>query len=185
MLDVLADPRVVALGEFGLDFHYMHSPRESQIEAMKMQIEEALDRSLPVVLHLREAHEEALAILDTFGHSWRGVIHCFTGTFSQAKDFLERGFHLSIPGVVTFGARARELEEAVCSIPLDRMLVETDSPYLSPTPFRGKRNEPAHVGFVVDKIAELRSTDPEQIAAATARNTRCIFSLDTPEHHLV
>lgn len=177
VMEVLGDERIVAIGEIGLDFHYEFSPRDAQREALKWQLEQALRRRVPIVLHIRDAHDEALEMLDAVSASWTGVVHCFTGPPSLAEEFLKRGFYISIPGVVTFGTKATDLERTVRTIPLERMLVETDSPYLAPAPFRGRRNEPANVALVVEKIAEIRSVDSAEIAAATARNTISLFAL--------
>jgi TatD DNase family protein len=170
--------KVVGLGEFGLDFHYDFSARHSQMEAMRRQAACARELGLPMVLHIREAVEESLRILDELGPTHEGIIHCFTGNHREAAEFLQRGFHLSIPGVVTFGRNAEALVEAVKSIPLDRLLVETDSPYLAPAPFRGRRNQPAYVAFVVAAIAAIRGMEPREVAAATRDNCVRLLKLN-------
>lgn len=177
VMAMLDSPRVVAVGEFGLDYHYMYSPRDVQLDVMKRQLEVAARRDLPIVLHIREAFQEALNVLDAFARTHRGVVHCFTGTSIEAAAFLERGFHLSIPGVVTFGKAAAPLAEAIRSIPTDRLLVETDAPFLAPVPFRGHRNQPAYVAFVLAELARLKGISPAQMAALTAENTRRVFAL--------
>jgi len=177
LVETMGHDRLVAIGEFGLDFHYTFSPREQQMDAMKRQLELGQELNMPIVLHIREAFEEALSVLDSFCRKHDGVVHCFTGSTSQAAEFLSRGFHLSIPGVVTFGRRVSALVEAVESIPLDRLLAETDSPYLAPMPFRGKRNEPAYVAFIVETLAAIKGTDPAEMAAATRENTKRVFRL--------
>lgn len=174
---LMDDGRLVGLGEFGLDYHYDWSPRRVQQDVMRRQVEASLTRGLPAALHIREAYEEALRILDEFGDQFTGVLHCFSAGSSQAREFLNRGFHISIPGIVTF-AKAEELQQALGIIPLDRLLVETDTPYLAPAPFRGRRNEPSYVAFVVDRVAQLKGVSPEELAQTTASNTRSLFKLD-------
>ena len=171
------DPKVVAIGETGLDYFYDTSPREAQRDAFRQFIRMGKERALPLILHIRDAHEEAKAILaeeraDEIG----GVVHCFTGTAQDARDYLDLGFHLGITGIVTF-KRAGDLPEVVKDAPLDRLLVETDSPYLAPHPYRGKRNEPAFVAKVVEAIATIRNTPIETIAKHTTENANRLFSL--------
>lgn len=172
-LDAL--PQARAIGEIGLDYHYDFSPREVQHDVFRAQIRLAVERDLPIVIHTREAEEDTLRILrEEGGGRLRGVFHCFTGDTAAAERALATGFFLSIPGVVTF-SKAQALREAVAEIPLDRLLVETDSPYLAPIPFRGKRNEPAYVAKVVEHIAAARGVSPETAAAATDANFARLF----------
>ncbi len=173
----LRSPGVVAVGEIGLDFHYRFSPEEMQKRVMSSQLRMAADAGLPVVLHIREAFAESLEILDSVAPLHRGVVHCFTGGPEEATAYLERGLYISIPGVVTFGPRAGRLAEAVRSIPTDRLLVETDCPYLAPHPFRGRRNEPALVAYVVRCIAEMCGVAASEVARTTAENTQRLFGL--------
>lgn len=176
----LSHPRVVSLGEIGLDYHYDFAPRELQIRRFEEQLTLAKTANLPVMLHTREAHSDTLACLDEIGLPERGgVVHCFTGTPAEAKDYLDRGMYLSIPGVVTFKGKSSEpLREAVRDIiPLERMFIETDSPYLAPVPYRGKRNEPAYVVETAAKIAELRGLSVEELGRATAQNAENFFQL--------
>jgi len=177
LLQHLGDPKVVAMGEIGLDFHYRFSPESIQKAVMRAQVDLALEADLPLVLHVREAFAESLEILDAAASVHRGVVHCFTGGPREAEAYLKRGLHISIPGVVTFGARASLLAEAVRMIPEDRLLVETDSPFLAPHPFRGRRNEPAMVALVVRCVAALRCMAPEKLACVTAENTRSVFRI--------
>jgi len=187
------DPQVVAIGETGLDYYYDTSPQDVQREAFRRFVQMGRERALPLILHIRDgegsrplpdlgpggrgAHEDAKAILREEGASEvGGVVHCFTGTPQDAEDYLALGFHLGITGIVTFG-RAGDLPEVVASAPLDRLLVETDSPFLAPHPHRGKRNEPAHVARVVERIAAIRGTSVAAIAAATTDNANRLFSL--------
>lgn len=170
--------KVLAVGETGLDYHYMHSPREAQIYSFRRHIELAKRVRLPLVIHVRDAHEDVLGVLreeNTRGVS--AVIHCFTGDYQTAKRYIEEGFYISFSGVITF-KNAEEIREAARKIPSEMMLIETDSPYLAPIPFRGKRNEPAYVKYVAQKIAELRGVSFEEIEEQTTANARNLFSFD-------
>lgn len=170
-------PRVVALGEMGLDYHYDYSPRADQREVFRRQIAHALATDKPVIIHARESEEEALDILEhDFDRFPRGVWHCYMGDSDSAGRILEAGMFISIAGIVTF-RQAGQLRELAASLPLERLLVETDCPYLAPVPFRGRRNEPLYVKGVVDEIARLRSCPPEVVAARTARNAIALFDL--------
>ncbi|MGE0710163.1 MAG: TatD family hydrolase [Planctomycetota bacterium] len=171
-------PRVLAVGEMGLDFYYDHSPRDVQRQVFRAQLALARELDLPAVLHVRDAYDEALDILDEAaagpGAPLRGVAHCFTGEARQALGFVERGFGVSFTGVVTFKS-ADPIREAASAVPLDRLLVETDCPYMAPVPLRGKRCEPAHVEHTARAIAVLRGLPEEELFAATARNAARIF----------
>ena len=169
--------KVVAWGEIGLDFFHRHSPPDKQIEAFKRQIDLAEDVGLPMVIHDRDAHNEVLDILKARdNHSYRGVIHCFSGNYDLAMTFIEMGFHLSIPGTVTF-KNAHQVKDVASRIPLDRMLVETDAPFLTPVPHRGERNESAFVAHTVKEIARLRAMDTKEVALQTFQNTIRLFKL--------
>lgn len=171
-------PRIVAVGETGLDYHYNHSPPEIQRQVFARQIEIAREVGLPVVCHIRDAHDEAREILDASGAAEVGaVIHCFTGDPDDAAAYVERGFYISLSGIVTFGASAEPIREAVRRIPADRILVETDSPYLAPVPMRGKRNEPAFVAHTAARIAQLRGITEAELAELTTANARAAFDL--------
>jgi TatD DNase family protein len=179
LANLVSEKRVKAIGETGLDYHYSHSNRESQIISFTHQIGLAMEFDLPVIIHIREAFEDVLNILRKPGFSnSRGVIHCFTGDYETAKGFMDLGFFISFSGIVTF-KNAENVRDAAKRIPFDRMLIETDSPYLAPVPFRGKRNEPAYVIHVAEKIAELRGTSYEKIAEITTINAKELFKLDT------
>jgi TatD DNase family protein len=174
--ELAAQPHARAIGEIGLDYHYDFAPRPAQQAVFAGQIRLARRRSLPVVIHTREADADTFRVLDDEGASEvGGVFHCFTGTREVARQALDRGFHLSLAGIVTF-PRAQELKEVARLVPLDRLLVETDSPFLAPVPFRGRRNEPAHVRRVVETIAELRGSTVESVATATSDNFRRLFA---------
>lgn len=174
----VSEKRVRAIGETGLDYHYSHSNRESQIMSFTNQIGLSIQSDLPLIIHIREAFSDVLNILrrPDFSNA-RGVIHCFTGDYETAKGFIDLGFFISFSGIVTF-KNAENVRDAAKRIPLDRMLIETDSPYLAPVPFRGKRNEPAYVIHVAQKIAELRGTSYEKIAEITTINAKELFRLD-------
>ena len=172
-----ADPLVVGVGETGLDYHYDLSPREVQRESFRRSIRIARDVDKPLVVHVREAHDACAAILREEGiPTAGGVIHCFTGDWAAARVYLDLGMHVSVAGIVTFKA-AEEIREAVRRIPRERLLVETDSPFLAPVPFRGKRNEPAHVVHVASKVAELWGVSPAEVAEITTGNVKRLFRL--------
>jgi TatD DNase family protein len=169
--------RVVAYGEIGLDYHYDHSPRDVQRTRFREQVQLAREFRLPIVIHTREAQEDTINILkEEKAGELGGVFHCFSGDAWLAKDALDLGFYLSFSGVITF-QNAVMLRDIVKTVPLDRILIETDSPYLTPAPHRGKRNEPAYVRFVAEKIAELHGISVEQVEEATTENTRRLFRL--------
>ncbi len=174
-----ADPRIVGIGETGLDYHYKHSPPDVQQEGFRRHIRAAKAASKPVVVHVREAHDDCNRILREEKASPGGIIHCFTGGPADAERYLERGFFISIAGVVTF-KNAESLRDAVRLVPLDRLLVETDSPFLAPIPLRGKRNEPANVALVAAKVAEIKGISVEQATEATGANARRAFGLANP-----
>lgn len=169
--------RVVAYGEIGLDYHYDHSPREVQRERFREQVRLARELRLPIVIHTREAQEDTIAILkEEKAGDVGGVFHCFSGDAWLAKDALDLGFYLSFSGVITF-QNATMLRDIVKTVPLDRILVETDAPYLTPVPHRGKRNEPAYVRHVADKIAEIHGISAQDVEDATAQNTKLLFRI--------
>lgn len=174
-------PKVVAYGEIGLDYHYNHSPPTLQRERFREQIQLARELTLPVVIHTREAQEDTIAILkEEQAADVGGVFHCFTGDAWLAKDGLDLGFHLSFSGVVTF-QNATMLREIVATVPMDRILIETDCPYLTPVPHRGKRNEPAYVRLVAETIASVKSTaapvSVDEVGRLTSANACRLFRL--------
>lgn len=172
-LDAL--PAARAVGEIGLDYHYDFSPRDVQQAVFRVQLQLARSRDLPIVIHTREAEDDTLRILaEEGGLALRGVFHCFTGDAAAAARALATGFYLSIPGVVSF-PKAETLRAALAHVPADRLLVETDSPYLAPVPHRGKRNEPAYVARVIDHVATARGVAPAAVAAETDRNFDALF----------
>ncbi|MBV9958173.1 MAG: TatD family hydrolase, partial [Acidobacteria bacterium] len=170
--------RVIALGEIGLDYYYDHSPRDVQREVFIRQLRMAREERVPVIIHSREADDETVEILSA---EWKdapraGIMHCFGGTPEMARAVLELGFYVSFAGNVTF-KKAGNLREAARVVPLERLLVETDCPYLTPVPFRGKRNEPARVVEVARCLADLHSVETEEIGRITTENFVRIFSL--------
>ena len=170
-------PKVVGVGETGLDFHYNLSEPDVQRSVFRSFIALARETSLPLILHVRDAHDEALEILhDEGADQIGGVVHCFTAGPEEAARYVDLGFYISIPGVVTF-RNAGTLLDAVPQIPLENLLVETDSPYLAPVPKRGKRNEPAFVAFTAQKVADLRGALVDEIGEETAKNAIRLFGL--------
>ncbi len=168
--------KVVAYGEIGLDFFRNRSPRPDQIRRFGEQLELATELGLPVIIHNREAHGETLEMLYARRGRLRGVIHCFSGDRAVAKKCLDLDYYISVPGTVTF-AKAEELQKVVQYVPLDRVLVETDAPFLAPEPYRGKRNEPSYVAKTAEKVAELRGIATRDVALATSENAKNLFSL--------
>jgi len=170
-----AQPLTRGLGEIGLDYHYDFSPRDIQQAVLRSQIALARERRLPIVIHTREAEDDTFRILEEEGAAEVPVVlHCFTGDRQMARRALDAGYDLSLAGIVTF-PRAAELQEVARLVPLDRLLIETDSPFLAPVPHRGKRNEPANVVQVAETIAGLKGTTREAVAAATSANFVRIF----------
>ena len=169
-------PKVVAIGEIGLDYYYENSEREIQKKVFIRQLDLARQMHLPVSIHDRDAHGDTMAILKKEGKGIIGVIHCFSGSWEMAHDLLRKGWFIGVDGPVTF-KNAAKLPEIVQQVPLDRLLVETDSPYLAPVPKRGKRNEPAYVRHVAEKIAALRNMEFEAFAKATTENARHLFGI--------
>ncbi len=174
--------RVIAWGEIGLDFHYDNSPRDVQIEVFRRQLQLARAADLPVIIHTREAEDETIDILKSeWGDSRRqGIMHCFSGSLALAQRALELGFLISFSGIVTF-KKAEDLRAIAKEVPLDRLLIETDCPFLSPVPFRGKRNEPAYVVEVARCLAKLRGLSVEEIASITTENFSGLFKLPIRE----
>ena len=161
-------PKVVAYGEIGLDYHYEYSPRAIQREVFIRQLELARELALPIIIHTREAWDDTMSVLAD-NWSGQGILHCFTGDAAQAQQALAQGFHLAYGGVLTFRT-AENVREAARVTPDDRLLIETDAPFLAPIPYRGKRNEPAMMVQTLKKLAELRETTPERLAELTRTN---------------
>ncbi len=177
-LPFFSDPRVIAVGETGLDYFYDHSPREAQQAVLRAQLRVARDRDLPVIFHHRDAYDDFVAILrEEFTPGMRGVIHCFTGDAAQAQTYVDEfGLLLGIGGVVTFKT-ADAVREAVRAVGIDALVLETDCPYLAPIPHRGKRNEPAFVVYTAAKVADVLELGVDEVAAITDRNARGLFRI--------
>ncbi len=176
---LLSDPQVVALGEIGLDFYRRRSPEEVQEAVFHQFLDLAVAHRKPVIIHTRDATASTLKILGEYSRRLHGgVMHCFSGDYQEAKAFLDLGLEISFSGVLTY-PNAKPLHEAARRLPLERLLIETDAPYLSPQPRRGKRNEPGFVRFTADALAELRNLPLETVAAQTWTNTCRLFGLDS------
>jgi TatD DNase family protein len=181
LLGMSEHEKVIGWGEIGLDYHYDHSPRDAQRRVFRRQLRLALERRLPAIIHTREAEDDTIQILregwaEAGGDVVGGIIHCFTGTQSLADAAIDMGFHISFSGVLTF-KNAAGLREVAGSVPMERLLVETDCPYLAPLPHRGKRNEPAFVLETAARLAELKGVGVEEIARVTSDNFTRLFNV--------
>lgn len=174
---VLKQDKVIALGEIGLDYHWMEDPKEVQIEVFKRQIALSKALDLPFVVHTRDALEDTYQVIKEAGLGPRGgIMHSFSGSLEDAQKFVDLGMMISFSGVVTF-KKATDVQEAAQQLPLDKILVETDAPYLAPVPKRGKENKTAYTRYVVEKIAELRGISVEEVAQATTANAKRLFRI--------
>ena len=171
----LEEKKLIAIGETGLDYHYMYSSAEVQQQVFSKQLQLAVELNLPVIMHSREAETDTLNILQAISVPPLGVAHSFTSSFEMAKTLIEMGWYIGINGIVTF-KNAEDLREVVSWLPLDRLLLETDSPFLAPTPFRGKPNKPAHIPTIATFIAELREISLEQLSEQTSANAQRLFN---------
>lgn len=178
VLDALTElcrhPKVLSWGEIGLDFYYDNSPRDIQIAAFSAQMKRAAALQMPVVIHTRDAERETLAVLRETRAPMGGHVHCFTGTKEMAQALLDLGFHIGFTGIITF-KNAAELRDVVEMVPMERLLIETDSPYLSPIPHRGKRNEPAFVQYVAEKVGEIKGLTPKEVMRITDENFAAVY----------
>ncbi|MCD6293262.1 MAG: TatD family hydrolase [Deltaproteobacteria bacterium] len=171
------DPKVVAYGEIGLDFFRDHSPKPVQRREFARQLNLAGELGLPVIIHDRDAHQEVYDIIcSEEGYRNGGVIHCFSADYEWAKRFVDLGFVISIPGTITF-PKSHVQREVAEKLSLDDLLIETDAPFLTPVPYRGKRNEPAYVKYVAEAIAQIRKIDPVEVAVTTSTNSKRVFNL--------
>lgn len=170
----IAAHHAVAVGEIGLDYHYDFAARDIQREVFAMQLDMATTMGRPVVIHARESLDDTIAVLRRGGPGVRGVMHCFTGTIDEARRALDLGFYVSLSGIVTF-PRSAELRDVAAFVPLDRLLIETDAPYLAPVPHRGRRNQPAWVVETFRRIADIRSLSAEDLSAQLAANTTALI----------
>lgn len=173
-----ADPKVVCIGEIGLDYYWNKEEENHELQRRIFirQLALARDFDLPVCIHDRNAHGDTLEILKKEGKGNRGVIHCYSGSLEMAKEFVRMGWYLGVDGPLTF-KNAAKLPEVVRWIPLDRLLVETDAPYMAPVPMRGRRNEPAYVRYVAEKVAEIRGISLEDVAAQTTKNAETVYAI--------
>jgi TatD DNase family protein len=172
-------PKVAAIGEIGLDYHYDYSPRETQREWFAKQLELALELNMPVIIHDREAHRDVLDAVKAFkSDGIRGVFHCFSGGVEMAREVLNLGFHIGIGGPLTF-RNAKKPAEVIRFAPMDRILIETDCPYLAPEPYRGKRNWSGYLPAVIEKIASIKDIDYNEVERLTAENAISLFNLRT------
>ena len=170
------NPKVKAIGEIGLDYHYEDIPRDIQKRAFRAQMELARELGLPVIVHEREAHEDGMTIAAEFPEV-TGVFHCYSGSLEMAKWLIDRGWYIGFGGVLTF-KNARKAVEVAANIPLDRIVLETDCPYMAPEPFRGRRNDPSKLSRVAEKLAQLRGLTPEEIQDITLQNGRKLYRMD-------
>lgn len=176
------EEKVVAIGEIGLDFYYDNSPRDTQREVFKEQLDLAKELDLPVVIHTRDAAQETFDILKEAAQDGklRAILHCYSGSVEMAMEYVKLGFYISLGGPVTF-KKSKVSKEVAKAVPLDKLLIETDSPYLTPEPYRGKRNEPKYVRLTAEMIAELRGISIEEVAEATSRNAMEFFGVSHSE----
>lgn len=170
-----ARPKVVAIGECGFDFYYNHSPKEAQIEVLKFQIELALQHNLPLVFHVREAFDDFWPLFDSYS-GIRGVLHSFTDTAENLQKAMKRNLYIGVNGIATFAKNPAQLD-VYRAIPLSKLLLETDAPFLTPTPYRGSINEPRRVKLVADFVADLRGENRETLSAVTTSNARALFGI--------
>lgn len=177
VLELSKHPKVVAIGEIGLDYYWDHSPHDVQQELFRKQIQLAIETNLPIIIHDREAHEDVVRILrEENAHEVGGVMHCFSGDLKMMQECLAMNFYIGLGGPVTF-KNAHLPKEIAREVPIDRLLIETDCPYLAPHPYRGKRNETGYVSLVAEAIAEIRGMDLEEVADTTFKNTVRLFGL--------
>ena len=167
--------KIRAIGEIGLDYHYEDIPRDIQKQAFRMQMELARELNLPVIVHERDAHEDGMKIVEEFP-GVTGVFHCYSGSYEMAKWLIQRGWYIGFTGVLTF-KNARKAIEVASQIPLDRLVLETDCPYMSPEPFRGKRNDPGKLYRMAERLAEIRGTSLEEIHAITLENGKRLYGI--------
>lgn len=176
--EVAAHPKVVALGEMGLDYHWDKSPKEIQKEVFRKQIRLAKKINMPIIIHNRDATQDIIQILrEEHAEEVGGIMHCFSGSAEVAKQCLDLNFYISLGGPVTF-KNAKKPKEVAIQVPLDRLLIETDCPYLAPHPYRGKRNEPSYVRLVAEQIADLKGISLEEVAQITTANAKKVFGID-------
>ncbi|WP_251453884.1 TatD family hydrolase [Veillonella intestinalis] len=172
----LHNDKVKAIGEIGLDYYYDFSDRDTQMREFKRQLDLAREVDLPIIIHDRDAHGDIMDTLRTYGKGNYGIFHCYSGSWEMAKECIKMGYYISFAGPVVF-PKSTKLKEVAKEVPLDRLLIETDSPYLTPPPFRGRRNDPSKTQFVAQEIASLRGMDPDELAAIALENGKRIFNI--------
>lgn len=170
------NPKVKAIGEIGIDYHYEDLPRELQLKAFRMQMELAKELNLPVIVHEREAHEDGMKVVKEFPEV-KGVFHCYSGSAEMARQLVDLGWYIGFTGVLTF-KNARKAIETAESIPLERIVLETDCPYMAPVPHRGKRNDPGYLCYMAQKLAEIRGVSLEEIQHITTENGKRLYRID-------
>lgn len=173
---VRENPKIKAIGEIGLDYHYEDIPREIQKQAFQAQLALAQELHLPVIVHEREAHEDGLKLIGEFP-TVTGVFHCYSGSLEMAKELIRRGWYIGFTGVLTF-KNARKAVEVAANIPLERIVLETDCPYMSPEPFRGKRNDPTRLVYMAKKLSEIRNLPYEEVCSATFENGKRLYRIE-------
>lgn len=176
LLQSMSNAKIIAIGEIGLDYFYGHSPRETQIVALKHQIELALTRDLPIIFHVRDAFDDFWPIFDSYDGQIKGVLHSFTDSHENMTAAIVRGLYIGVNGISTFTKDATQ-QEMFASIPLENLLLETDAPFLTPVPLRGKVNEPAFVRYVAEHHARIRGLSPDEVAMRTTANAHALFAL--------
>ena len=172
---VRENPKVKAIGEIGLDYHYEDIPREIQLKAFRMQMELARELGLPAIVHERDAHDDGMKVVREFPEV-TGVFHCYSGSAEMARQLVDKGWYIGFTGVLTF-KNARKAIEVAASIPLERIVLETDCPYMSPEPFRGRRNDPGKLYRMAEKLAEIRGLTVEEIHAITTENGKRLYRI--------
>ena len=170
------NPKIKAIGEIGLDYHYEDIPRELQLKAFRAQMALAAELDLPAIVHERDAHEDGMKVVDEFS-TVKGVFHCYSGSAEMARELVKRGWYIGFTGVLTF-KNARKTVEVAASIPIDRIVLETDCPYMAPEPFRGKRNDPGKLFRMAEKLAEIRGMPLEEIHRITVENGKRLYRID-------
>ena len=172
----LRHPKCVALGEIGLDYYWKPYNREKQLELFRRQLDMAIERDMPVSMHIREAYGDCMEVLESYGGRIKGVMHCFSGSVEMARELLRRGWYLGFDGPITYKNAVKALD-VIAACPTDRMLLETDSPYLSPVPNRGKRNDSRNLPYIAARIAEIKGMTTEEVAEVTLQNGKQLFGL--------
>ena len=176
LVDFINNNKIYAIGECGLDYHWRVDNKEYQHELFKLQCELAIKLDLPIIVHSRDASQDTFNIIKSYNGKLKGVMHCYSGSLEMALEYVKLGFYISLGGPVTF-KNAKEPKNVALNIPIDRLLIETDSPYLAPTPYRGKRNESSYVKYVLEEIASIRNINPKELDEITTNNAKKLFNI--------